>query len=668
MRLVIDIEANALHNPTKIWVIICKDIDKGDYYVFKNVTSDLAEAQRFVDLASKAEEYIGHNWCGYDLPHLGRLLRVPVSDWASRSTDTLIVSKLANYSRKSHALESYGEEFGLEKGIPIGDYLLPSAHFPVHIFSKWSQDLEDYCKRDVDITHRVYTKYTKYINNHTNRDGILLEQWFQLVVVNDLSNNGFSFNVKKAKGYLDKVEKDLIVLDEAILREFLPKQVLVREFTPRLTKYGTLSKTSVPRSLWHRISDFEAGTTYPVYRTAEFNPASHKQIVDVLHEAGWKPVNRTKTAIEDERELVKLRYQKEKSPGVDLQIQLLYTKIENQKKYGWKIDETNLSTLPEGAPSAARTLAKRILLESRRRTLTEWLGLVQEDGRIHGKFYGIGAWTHRMAHQAPNTANIPNEFDTAGNRKLLGKEMRSLWQAPRNRLLVGVDAEGIQLRVFAHYIDDPEFTEALVNGKKEDKSDAHSLNQRVLGSVCKSRSAAKRFIYALLLGAGTGKLSEILGCDESSTQDALARLMERYQGFSELKRTLIPRDARRGWFHGLDGRQVPIPGETVGLRGHLCMSGYLQNGEAVIMKRATKRWYEQLNDIKDSWIIVNFVHDEWQTETENNMEIALKVAKAQADSLREVGEDLGLKCPLAGSYYNEDLKDYTIATNWAYTH
>jgi DNA polymerase-1 len=118
-----------------------------------------------------------------------------------------------------------------------------------------------------------------------------------------------------------------------------------------------------------------------------------------------------------------------------------------------------------------------------------------------------------MAHQNPNTANIPNEFDTAGRKKLLGKELRSLWCAPKNRLLVGCDAEGIQLRIFAHYINDPEFTDALVKGKKDDKTDPHSLNQRILGSVCKSRAAAKRFIYALLLGAGIGESSTEISWD-----------------------------------------------------------------------------------------------------------------------------------------------------------
>src|SRR5262249_40061889 len=157
---------------------------------------------------------------------------------------------------------------------------------------------------------------------------------------------------------------------------------------------------------------------------------------------------------------------------------------------------------------------------------------------------------------------IPNDTDTQGNVKLLGAEMRSLWVAPPKRLLVGVDAESIQLRIFAHYIDDKEFTNALVSGRKENKTDPHSVNQKVLGHICKSRDAAKRFIYALLLGAGLGKLSEVLDATEADTKKALDNLLTRYEGFSKLKRTTIPRDAKRGYFTGLDGRLVKIKGDT----------------------------------------------------------------------------------------------------------
>ena len=655
MKLVIDIETNSLSNPTQIWVVVCRDIETKNTYIFRKVTSDENTKKELVDLLLRCTVLIGHNLCGYDLPVLHRLLPDTLS-LSCTTYDTLIISKLVDYSRPGHSVEDYGREFGLEKG-------------KFNDFSKYSLEMEKYCIRDVDITERIYRKYSRYINNPERNRSIRLEHDFQLVC-NQLEKDGFGFNVAKAQSLLNKVTEELSQLDEAILSSFPPKLKLIREVTPKGTKHGTISLSSIPASLRESIADFTIGAPFSYCAWTEFNPSSHKQIIGVLRDAGWKPTERTKTHIDAERELNKLKHTRGRTKELDLRIEELHNKLNDLKQTGWKVNETNLDTLPASAPSSARTIAKRILLESRRRTLTEWLSLSvpsgPKDHRIHGRFYGIGAWTHRMAHQNPNTANIPNEFDTAGKKKLYGKELRSLWIAPKGRLLVGCDAEGIQLRIFAHYIDDPEFTQALINGKKEDKSDPHSLNQSILGPVCKSRAAAKRYIYALLLGAGQGKLQEILGCDANAAVEAYERLLSRYTGFAHLKETVIPADAKRGWFVGLDGRAVRIPGESVGSRRHLAMSGYLQNGEAVVMKMATLKWWPLLPSLDAK--LVDFVHDEWQTECPNNFEVALQIAKMQADSLRLVGEELKLKCPLAGSYWNDDTKDYTIDTNWSKTH
>jgi DNA polymerase I len=648
LRIVLDIEANGLENPDTIWLIVCKNIDTGVYDVFYPYRS-VEEVARFARYLTGCSVVIGHNYLGYDGPVLQRLLGIAIP--VERVIDTLILSKLIDYPRVGHSVADYGEEFNLEK-ITFND------------FSKYSNDMETYCIRDVDITHRIYRKYSNYISKPEHQHSIRLEHEFQLVC-NQLHDTGFAFNKTKAESLLEKVTRELEGLDKDILAAFQPRLKLIREVTPKETKYGTISLTSIPKALREDIADMSVGAPYSYCCWSVFNPSSHSQIIRVLNEAGWRPVDKTKTHIETERHFNKLKHRK-RSKDLDVELKELYSKLQSLLKTGWKVNETNLETLPPSAPVGARLLAKRILLESRRRTLTEWLGLVGEDNRVHGKFYGIGAWTHRMAHQNPNTANIPNEFDTSGNKKLYGKELRALWQAPRNRLLVGVDAEGIQLRIFAHYINDPEFTEALVKGRKDDKSDPHSLNQRILGSVCKSRAAAKRFIYALLLGAGLGKLTEILGCSSAETTEALDRLLTRYSGWAYLKEDVFPRDARRGWFTGIDGRRVRIPADTESGRKHLAMSGYLQNGEAVVMKMATLKWWQRLEDYDAK--LVNFVHDEWQTECPNNMEVALSIARMQADSLREVGEELKLLCPLAGSYWNDDAKDYTIDVNWSKTH
>ena len=650
MRVVCDIEANSLRNPSKIWLIVCKDIDTEELHIFRHPIDGAA----FLEFARRVSLWIGHNFLEYDYPNMERLLGLNVEDIADKTIDTLILSRLVDYSRPTgHSLESYGEEFNVPK-LDYSDW------------TKFTPEMEEYCKRDVDITHRTYLKYGRVVQSSDWRPAILNEQRFQLVV-NDIQRNGFSFNSNRANTLLADVNEELEALDKEILSAFPPKLKLIREIHPKETKHGTLSRTDFR---WVSDGDLSAYNGGPFCRCSweRFNPSSHKQIIDVLHAAGWMPVDKTATHLETEREITRCKRERRHQDLPPLEEKL--TKL---SKYGWRVNEDNLNTLPDTAPAPARSLAKRITIESRRRTLTEWLGLVQEDDRIHGKFLGIGTWTHRTATQAPNMQNIPNEFDTNGKVKYLGKELRQLWRAPRNRLLAGVDAEGIQLRIFAHYIDDKEFTDALVSGRKGNKTDPHSLNQRVLGRVCRTRQAAKRFVYALLLGGGMAKLAQILECSVPAAQEALDRLLERYTGFKRLKEEVIQVDAKKGYFTGLDGRRVRIPGDTVGERRHLCMSGYLQNGEAIVMKLATLEWYNRLNLLRSdypklNWKLVNLVHDEWQTEVNNNMDLALLVAKEQSDSLRVVGERLKLKCPLAGSYWNDDHQDYTIGTNWYQTH
>lgn len=659
MKVAINIEANGI-NATKIWSIACKDIDTGDIHTFRRVNDDPSALRQFQDFASDISLCVGHNIINFDLPTLDRLCETRLSPTISSSNnennlgvvDTLIVSRMADYSRSNgHSVEAYAEEFG-DGRVDQVDY------------SKFSERLEEYNIRKVNLAHKIYLKYLKFIKNYPR--ALDIEHRFQLIA-NDIEKNGFYFNKTKAEALLAKVMDELSVLDQDILTSFPPRLRLVREVTPKETKFGTLSRTDFRWLKDGDLSDYNGG---PFSRCVwqEFNPSSHKQLVEVLNAAGWRPEDKTQTHINTLREYSRLTRSRKASSRVD--IEACSAKLKELEISGWKINEANLDTLPKSAPAPARSLAKRILLESRRRTLTEWLGLVGSDNRIHGKFQAIGTWTHRTATQKPNMQNIPNEFDLENRRKLLGKELRQLWSVPKNRLLVGVDAEGIQLRIFAHLIDDPEFTEALVKGKKSDKTDPHSLNQRILGSVCKSRSAAKRFIYALLLGAGLPKLAGILAATVQETERALDNLLGRYTGFALLKETIVPRDAKRGYFLGLDGRPVLIPGDEEGAKRHLAMSGYLQNGEAVCMKMATIRWYQVLQrEYPDLyWMLVDLIHDEWQNEVPNDVTMAHKVAQIMCDALVWTGEQLGLKCPLAGSYYNDDHNEHTIGLNWYETH
>ena len=654
-RIALDIECNRLKNPDKIWVIACQDLDTGEQHVYRNVTENVEQRTAFSRYYLRSDLVVGHNALGYDILCLYDLIPGLDVNGIDKVRDTLIISRMYDYGHEGgHSIEAYGQEFGTLKG-EFSD------------FSRYSEEMVEYCKQDASICASIYKKFKDRIEDATQQQSIRLEHQFQYYIVNKLEANGFAFNRGKAEKLRGKVEEQLASLDQAILEAFPPRLKQTREVKPRITKYETLNRNDfrwLPSG--SDLSDFNGGD-FCLCHWAEFNPNSHKQIVEVLNEAKWKPVDKTKTHVELDRKIKKLEKRKKYNPSsLDEELQECYNTLDDLRIYGWKVNENNLATLPARAPGPAKTLARRILYEARRRSLVEWLSLVGDDDRIHGRFQGIGAWTMRMSHQKPNTANIPTLYNLDKTPKLLGSEMRSLWIAPKNRLLLGVDAEGIQLRIFAHYINDQEFTDALVRGRKEDKTDPHSLNQRVLGSVCKSREAAKRYIYALLLGAGMGKLREILDCSEIEAKTAYDRLLEHYPGFARLKASIIPKDAEAGYFCGLDGHRIIIPGSSVGTREHLAMSGYLQAGEAKVMKLASLKFISKLPEYDG--LLVNFVHDEWQIELENDVMRAIELGKLVSQCLKEAGEDLGLRCPLAGSFWNDGAKDYTIGTNWKVTH
>lgn len=645
MRVIVDVEANGL-NPTEIWVIVCKNIDTGVVRIFRNVTQDTDTKEAFLSYSKDIVYWVGHNWLGYDYPVLSNLVGLNVPGVSSKSCDTLVVSKLVCYSRPGHSVEDYGLEFG-EAKVLFND------------FSKWSQPLEDRCVTDVEITHKIYLKYLAVIDDPAWKPAIHLEQRFQLIV-NDLHNNGFAFNKAKAEGLLARVTKDLSEIDGQMAEAFPPREVLIREFTPKATKHGTISKSSVPRALHDNIINYKVGETYRHTRLEPFNPSSHKQLVQVLSEAGWSPTEKTQSHIDLEREINRSKYLNQ----FDTSLKDCHSKLEGLKKTGWKINENNLATLPSNAPAPARLLAKRILLEARRRTLTEWIELVRTDGRIHGRPYGIGTWTRRMAIQHPNMQNIPT------GAKLYAKELRSFWCAPKNRLLIGVDADSIQFRVAAHYINDPSLIKKIVEGKKSDGSDPHSYNKKIIGDFCQTRNAAKQTLFSLILGGGDRKFGEIMKTSMDNGRLAKEILYQEYPGIRVLKEEIVVEDAKRGYFEAFDGAKVPIPGDTFGDRKHLCPSGYLQCGEAVIMKKASIIIDDLLAAEKAlrNWFFVNIIHDELISEAKNDLAYCLEIAKIKDKAITQAGIEFKLRCPMAGSYYNEDIKDYTIGTDWYQTH
>ena len=622
--VILDIETDGL-NPTVIWVVITKDLSTGE-------VKEWYRPEGLLEYLS-GSIIVGHNCLWFDAPVLNRLWLGNLLNY-EHFIDTLVVSRLINswdYSR--HGLGDWGVRLG----------------FPKTEYSDWSKltpEMVMYCKNDVELNERIFKFLQRFIEDPKLRRSMQIEHR-AAIICREMHDNGFGFDYSSAKVLYGKIAGELGVLSKSLTEAFPPIRRLVRSILPRPTKSGTINRTDF-RFLTDGKSPEEHGAAigvpFHVYETVEFNPASPKQCIERLWEFGWKPTEKTKGHIKAERDLKYAR-------GTDRED--LLGKLKSYKTFGWTISDENLETLPPEAPKAAKLLVRHILLTRRLSTLDEWIGSYSERTKaIHGTVHAIGTWTHRASHKEPNTGNIARVSSEFGG------EMRSLWRAGDGFRQIGCDAEGIQLRILAHYMDDAEFTTALVSGNSSDGTDVHTLNWRKLNGnavpICKDRTTAKTFIYSYLLGASADKTAQIFNCTRAEAVTARDRFVSSFPGLQHIREDLIPSDVERGYFDGLDGRPVMCDS------AHHMLAGYLQNGETVVMKLANWKWREDLK--KYNVLQMAYVHDEWQSRLRDGLpeDVYEHVGKTMADSIRWAGEELGLKCPLSGSY--------KIGYNWKDCH
>ncbi len=89
--------------------------------------------------------------------------------------------------------------------------------------------------------------------------------------------------------------------------------------------------------------------------------------------------------------------------------------------------------------------------------------LADSDGRVHTTFNQVGTATGRLSSTNPNLQNIPIRTE-------LGREIRAAFIAAPGRLLFSADYSQIELRLMAHFSDDPLLVQAYQTGQ-----DIHTL-------------------------------------------------------------------------------------------------------------------------------------------------------------------------------------------------
>ena len=318
-----------------------------------------------------------------------------------------------------------------------------------------------------------------------------------------------------------------------------------------------------------------------------FNPASRQQVADKLIGLGWKPTKKT-----------------EKGSVI--------------------VDETTLQGLkwPE-----AQMIAEYFMLQKRIAQIESWLEVVGKDGRVHGRVITNGAVTGRATHSKPNMAQVPNTSSQ------YGKECRQCWTVEEGNVLVGVDLSGIELRCFAHYLNDEEYIREVVYG------DVHTRNQQAFG--VDSRNDAKTILYATLYGASASKIGSIIGGSAAKGQAIIDGFRRSVPAFGVLQKK-VAAYAQKGWIPGLDGRRLEIRSE------HSALNTLLQSAGAIIAKQWIVCIDKKLRQEQISYKLVAWVHDEVQIEA--SPDDAEKIGQLVVECAKEAGEILKFRCPVSAEW------------------
>lgn len=463
-------------------------------------------------------------------------------------------------------------------------------------FEVFNEDMVVYGRQDIVVGRALYKHLLAAMQGWEWSQSLEIENLFA-IVIGLQEQNGFPLNVRKV---VDKVA-DLKQEQHDLVQK-------LQEVFPPIVHERYSDKTG------KRLKDF----------VEVFNPGSGQQIAKRLIERyGWKPTKFTDSGIAatDEQVMAGLRYPEAK-------LLLRYARI--AKMLGQMSDGKNA-----------------------------WLKLVDpETGRIHGAVNTLGTGTGRCTHFKPNVAQAD-------------KELREPWEPREGWVQVGCDAEGLEFRMLAHYmarLDGGKTTDTVLNGNKSKGTDIHSLNQRAGGLYL--RDSAKTAIYALIYGAADPTLGKTVfddaraagkpkpsGSQKSHGTRLRAALGKGTPGLTKLIEQVVAVANKQKFVKGIDGRKIKVRSP------HSAFNFLLQGGGAIAMKVALNIFHFERVPAK-GWVhgrdfayLAN-VHDEVQVEC--IPELAKAIGAELADCIREAGERLGIRCPLAGSF--------DIGANWHETH
>jgi len=609
LTLLFDLETDGLLGEvSRIHCIVTIDTDTEEVRAYHDDISieprhgSISDGCRAIE---EAGDVAGHNILEYDYPVLKKLRGMDRT--CDEMFDTIIMSRLCYSDRKE-------KDFALHKadrlhGKYIGQHSLGAwgqrlgEHKGEYTggWEKFSQDMLDYCIQDCVVNLKLY----RHLVAVSPPDQcVRIEHRFAKQLF-EQQERGVQLDFEAMDSLLEElIERKAVLIEE------------IREIFPALeVKYKKRKDTGKRTMRMCPVRNKKCDS-----KLVPFNPGSRQQLAArLIKKHGWVPEELTKRGAPSMVETVML------------DLVSLYPEVKPVMEY--LVVNNRISILSDSPGSYSR--------------------LADSQGRLHGRTIHIGAATHRCAHSKPNTGNVTSV------RKPYGAEIRKLFVPFTGFCQAGYDADGLELRMLAHFLypyDGGAYVESVTRGTKEAGTDPHSVHARVISTVAEvSRDRGKNTTYALLYGAGDIKLGKMHGGSRQLGRRVREALITQIPGLQQLYDALGVA-VERGWIMGLDGRRI-------GIRHiHAALNTLLQSAGAVVMKYVPVFLEDLLNQTEcrygHEYLQTGHVHDEGQGSVKPQYKEVF--SRCVTEAFAQTERILNLNVPLAG--------EAEFGDSWADTH
>jgi DNA polymerase I len=320
-------------------------------------------------------------------------------------------------------------------------------------------------------------------------------------------------------------------------------------------------------------------------------------------------------------------------------------------KTGYSTDAETLEELRSAHPIVERILDYR-QLNKLMSTYVHGLLAQVKDGRIHTTFQQTVTATGRLSSTEPNLQNIPIRLEQ-------GRQLRKVFHPTEpGWLLLSADYSQIELRILAHYSQDPLLCESFALGQDVHTRTAAEVFGISLEAVTPNmRRSAKAVNFGLVYGLTEFGLSRDLGIPRKEAKFYIEQYFKRYSGVKRYLEDVVAQAKQEGQVRTLFNRLRRIPELLHANRvqrqfgERIAMNTPVQGTAADIMKLAMLKVAEGLKPFRAAMLLQ--VHDELLLQVApEDLESVAQMLKDKMENAFPLSVPMTVDCKVGPNWYD----------------